>query len=237
MHSVRLPDIVERRAVNLCDGVILVCEEQVDRLHHMYNYHRDRTCVVHNTPFFDDLHGITPTILNVGNKIQNFPIRFCNHGYLSEEKPLTNFLLGFDKIANRYNIEFLIAGIGTCVDGYKELVSSFKNKDKIKFLGHYDYDILVKIINEIDIGVLPFPNDEVNNYTIQNKMFDYMYGGKPLLVGNSLPFKRIIEETKAGLSFDFSTPESAALAIETMLAADTQTMSENGIKAAREKYN
>jgi glycosyltransferase involved in cell wall biosynthesis len=238
VHKLKIPDLVEKRSVALCDGIIVVCEEQIERLQTQYNYNKENIGIVHNTPLFDDFKNIVPSIVNTKNKINdNIPIRFCNHGFLSAEKPITNFLLGFESVANKYNIEFVIAGIGEMVDVYKQLISNFKSKDKIKFTGKFNLEELVKIFNGIDIGVVPFPADDQTNYTIQNKIFDYMFAGKPVLTGKSNPLVRVMEETKAGLALDFSTPESSAIAIETMLLSDTETMSKNGMEAVKNKYN
>jgi glycosyltransferase involved in cell wall biosynthesis len=238
MHKVRLPDIVERRAVGLCDGIVVVCDEQINRLNQQYNYPKDNIAVAQNTPILQDFSTIIPSVVNIQHKMSNNnQINFTSHGYLSAEKPLDNFILGFNKIAERYNINLTIAGMGECFEGLKNLIQSLENRNKIQLTGAYDYSTLPQIINNTDIGVIPFPADDQTNFTIHNKLFEYMIGGKPVLVGNSQPFQRIINETKVGLSMDFSTSELSAIAIEKMLQQDTEQMSKNCLHFIKTKYN
>jgi glycosyltransferase involved in cell wall biosynthesis len=146
-------------------------------------------------------------------------------------------LLGFEIVAENKNIELIIAGDGECKNEYQELVSKFRNKNKIHFLGSYDYQTLPQILAKSDIGVIPYQINDFNNYTIHNKVFDYFALGKPVLVSLANPLVRVINETKAGLAMDFSNEKSSAFAIEEILNADIETMSKNALEAAQNKYN
>lgn len=230
VHSLKVPDIVEKQAVNLCDGIIVVCDEQIERLENQYKFPSSKISVVHNTPtlsYFKDANYFS----------SNPPKVFCHHGFLSAEKSITNLLLGFEVAAENKNIELLIAGYGECENDYKELVSKFRNKNKIHFLGAYDYQTLPQILGKSDIGVVPYQISDFNNYTIHNKVFDYFALGKPVLVSRANPLVRIVNETQAGLAMDFSNEKSAAVAIEEMLKADIESMSKNALKSAQNKYN
>ena len=284
VHILKLPDIVEKQAVNLCDGIIVVCDEQIERLATQYNFPASKISVVHNTPipsYFHrhcenphrhcehseanhsdkiDCHAITrnddttasvfasetkqttnnkeiatPTTRNDSEK-RNRKI-LCHHGFLSAEKSITNLLLGFEIAAENNDIELIIAGDGECKNDYEELVAKFRNKNKIHFLGAYDYQTLPQILVQSDIGVVPYQISDFNNYTIHNKVFDYFALGKPVLASTVKPLIRILEETKAGLAMDFSTAKSSAIAIETIINADIETMSKNALAAAQNKYN
>ncbi len=232
VHTLKIPDVVEKTAVALCNGIIVVCDEQTDRLHKEYNYLKNNIVVVHNTPeqtFVKGNSALKPS--NNRTKI------FCHHGYLSAEKSIANFLLGFEKAAANHDIQLIVAGSGESEQDYKNMVESFKNKNKILFMGEYDYKSLPDIISKSDIGIVPYQISDFNNYTIHNKIFDYFAFGKPILTSLALPLKRIIEETNAGLAMDFSSGEAAAIAIETILDMDIGLMSRNALKAAHEKYN
>ena len=84
---------------------------------------------------------------------------------------------------------------------------------------------------------MPFLPTDFNNYTIQNKLFDYFSNARPVLVSNCKPLERIINETEAGISADCSTPENSVLAIEKMLNTCSSEMSRNAQEAFRKKYN
>jgi len=230
VHSLKIPDIVEKQAVNLCDGIIVVCDEQIERLEKQYKFPPSKIAVVHNTPTLSNFK-------NANYFSSKPPKILCHHGFLSAEKSITNLLLGFEIAAENKNIELIIAGSGECEDEYKELVSKFRNKNKIHFLGKYDYQTLPQILDKSDIGVIPYQINDFNNYTIHNKLFDYFALCKPVLASTANPLIRILNETKAGLAMDFSNEKNAAFAIEEILKADIETMSKNALDAAQKKYN
>ncbi len=231
VHYLNIPELVEKRAVNLMDGIITVCTEQNQRLNEQFNFSLYNMQVVHNTPtkdFFKD---------NTNQKKIN-GIIFGHHGFTTNEKSIKNFLLGFILAANiDKKIEFLIYGDGESYDELSNIANSSNVNNQIKFKGNYLFNDLPQIINLFDIGVIPYQISDFNNYTIHNKIFDYMASGRPVIVSEATPMKRIINETKAGIVVDCSNPENIADAILNIQNLDLQTMSENGIKAFREKYN
>lgn len=230
VHTFKIPDFVEKKAVALCDGIIVVCAEQVERLANQYKYHWSKMCVVHNTP---DL-----SYFENAKKYSSKPPKvFCHHGHLTAEKSILNLLTGFELAADGRDIKLIIAGGGECEQDYRYIVSKFKNKNKIEFTGAYNYESLPNILGKADIGVIPYQISDFNNYTIHNKIFDYFALGKPVLTSLANPLIRITQETKAGISSDFSNAETARLSIEKMLSADTESMSQNAYKFAAEKYN
>jgi glycosyltransferase involved in cell wall biosynthesis len=179
----------------------------------------------------------------------NPPKIFCHHGFLTGEKSIKNLILGFEIAANNLakkniEIQLVIAGSGECENEYKEIVSNFQNNSneeisakRFNFLGNYNYESLPKILEKVDVGVIPYPLNGFNNYTIHNKIFDYWAIGKPVLTSLNKPLIRIIDETKAGIYHDFSTPENAAKAIEIVATSDISEMSQNALEAAENKYN
>jgi len=234
VHSLKVPDTVEKRAVQQCDGIIIVCDEQIERLYQQYKFPASKTCVVHNTPnlsYFENVNKILNKNTSNSSKI------FCHHGNLSAEKSITNLLLGFEIAAENKNIELIIAGSGECENEYKELVSKFRNKNKFQFLGSYSYQDLPQILAKSDFGVIPYQINDFNNYTIHNKVFDYFAMGKPVLASIVNPLIRILNETKAGLALDFTNVKSATNAIDEILKSDYEKMSKNAFAAAQTKYN
>jgi glycosyltransferase involved in cell wall biosynthesis len=131
-----------------------------------------------------------------------------------------------------------IHGGGESLPEVKRVAQDEKIEDICVFsAGEYKLYDLPKLIERSAIGIVPYIPDEFINNTISNKVFDYMAAGRPLFASKATTLARIIEETKAGISWDCTTPESVAEGIKHLLKSDLQTMSENGKHWAREKYN
>ncbi len=192
VHTLKIPDIIEKRAVKKADGIILVCNEQIQRLSEFYNYPADKICIAHNTPKMN-------TSGNSAKSANNPPRIYGHHGYLSADKNIELLIEAFDIVADTYlDISLLIAGGGECYDDIKQLVEKCNNKGRINLMGNYNHKDLPEILEKIDIGVIPYELNDFNNYTIHNKIFDYFAFAKPVIATPMIPTKRIIEETQAG---------------------------------------
>lgn len=230
-RTLEIPDIYEKFIVPKADGVIVVCDEQIPRLQSI-GVKAEDISVVHNTPLLDSEVNFRAS----ANELSHF--RFIHHGYLSGDKSILPFIKGFLLLCQtRSDIDFIIAGTGECFEKYKKEISNHPFADRIKLLGYYNIGDLNSIIAKADIGVLPFATTDFNNFTIQNKIFDYFANSTPVLVSLCHPLKRVIEETKAGLALDCSTPESCAIAIETMINNLNPEMPINAYTAYKNKYN
>ncbi len=229
--TLRIPDAVEKMCVTSADGIIVVCQEQVDRLNKQYGLPSEQIVVVHNTPDYSDYAGMT----------NNFSgeIVFGHHGYCTAQRNLDVFLRGFALASKAHDgIRVEIHGGGESLPEVKRVAQDEKIEDICVFsAGEYKLYDLPKLIERSAIGIVPYIPDEFINNTISNKVFDYMAAGRPLFASKATTLARIIEETKAGISWDCTTPESVAEGIKHLLKSDLQTMSENGKHWAREKYN
>jgi glycosyltransferase involved in cell wall biosynthesis len=231
VHHLNLPENVEKNSVNKMDAIITVCQEQVDRLEKEYGFHQDKMCIVHNTPKIEWYD-------NISKGCHIPPIVFGHHGWMSGEKSLKELVIGFATAAKKdKEISLLLAGSGECYDDLVSLSRETGYSKRINFTGKYNFDELISILSKIDIGIIPYPPDDFNNHTIHNKLFDYFAAGKPVIVSEAKPMKRLIEETGAGISVNTSNPRLFAEAILNMKSMDLKKMSENALKAFNEKYN
>ncbi len=232
VHKLDLPELVEKRAVNLMDGIFTVCEEQSERLNKVYNFPLERTAVVHNTP---RLNAFTEARKGCSQP----PKIFGHHGFTSAEKSVYKFLQGFIKASEtNKDIEFILAGEGESYEDYVKLLEESGASGRVKMTGAYEFKNLPKIIGEFDIGVIPYQVSDFNDYTIHNKLFDFFAAGKPVFLSATKPFKRIIDETGAGVIADCESANSISKAIIDFVEnADVKAMSERAYEAHVNKYN
>jgi len=200
----------------------------------MYDYSINNACIVHNTPllsFNKDSNEIIQEIPGIKNI-------FFHHGYLTKEKDITDLIVLFSKLTKVNNkIKLIIAGSGDCVSGYKKLVSDMRSSNNIEFTGEYDYCTLPELIKNAGWGIIPYPPNEFNNYTIHNKIFDYFAFGKPVIVSTAVPLARLINETGAGFVANFQKHNEAMKTITKSLKTDYADLSYKSINAFKNKYN
>lgn len=231
VHYLRYPDFVERRSVGMMDGIITVCSEQRDRLNKRFGFPYEKMQIVHNTPELSWFEGAR-------RGSSNPPTVFAYHGFINYERNLSNLIKGFVRACKSVdNIKLVIAGKG---EEYNELLNQAKSStasEHIHFKGEYDQSDMKHLVGEMDIGILPYRiNAHINN-TISNKLFDYLAVGKPVIVSQSPPMIRIMEETKSGIVVDCTSEKSIAEGIISVMNMNLDAMSRNGLKAAQEKYN
>ncbi|MBI3260402.1 MAG: glycosyltransferase family 4 protein [Ignavibacteriae bacterium] len=231
VNTLRLPDRLEKSAVLGSDGIIVVCDEQTRRLNSLYQYPVDQIVLVQNTPELE-------TFSTIRKGCNQPPVVFGHHGLFTLDRGLENLVRGFELAANDLpTIRLELYGKGETYEDIKRIISASVHRDRMEIYGAYPLAMLPEIYSKVDIGVLPYFPDENFNMTIANKLFDYLSCGKPIIVSEALPMKRIIKETGAGICTDCSTPEKIAAAIKHIYHSNLGEMSENGQKFAKKKYN
>jgi len=88
-----------------------------------------------------------------------------------------------------------------------------------------------------DICLAPFRKNPQHESGIANKIYDYMLGGKPLIVSDCLPQKNLVEKYNCG--FAFSNDKEFSAAIITLLEDEQmrRSMGRNGQNAITGFYN
>jgi glycosyltransferase involved in cell wall biosynthesis len=230
VHHARVPDLVERRAVARANGVITVCDEQVDRLHEHFDYPRERMAVVHNTLDREAFDAV-----RLGSSIP--PRVFGHHGFMTSQRGMDLLVRGFAQAARQDpEIQLVLAGSGDVL-GLATLAHGLGVEDRVKLVGPYRHADLVGLYSEIDVGVIAYPVCDSLEHTIPNKLFDYMACGKPVIVSPNRPFRRVVEEAGAGLVLASNSPEEIAATILRMRRLDPVPMVRGGLEAARTRFH
>ena len=133
-------------------------------------------------------------------------------------------------------IKLLIIGEGAYLLKLKEIADLESANDYVEFLKWPGHDKIHSFMSIADICLIPQPSNGHADTTVPHKLFEYMSQKKPILTSDAKPLKRIMDETKAGLSFRSNDAQDFADKIVEMKNSEIE-FGMNGVKAVNEKYN
>lgn len=143
-----------------------------------------------------------------------------------------------EHLRDKPNIRFLIYGAGEELEHYQSLCRE-QSLTNCVFKGRVPKSQVPYILSKGDINVLNYSPETKKVYqygSSQNKLFDYLASGKPIVSNIDIPYSPVTK-WKCGISEDLTTGElyrDAILRIYQLPEADYQTMCENAARAAQE---
>jgi glycosyltransferase involved in cell wall biosynthesis len=139
------------------------------------------------------------------------------------------------------NFRLLIIGVRKdyYLSRLMQLVKRLKVEKWVEFIGWQPFDKVNTFISMSSVCLVPHNNFEHTQTTVPHKLFQYMLAGKPVVVSDVRPLKRIVEETQSGIVFKANDPLSLAhqlieLHRNTLLA---EMLGKNGYTAAHGLYS
>ena len=120
---------------------------------------------------------------------------------------------------------------------FQELIEQKDLKNRICHIPWIDSADLPAYLEMSDICIAPFHKNPQHESGVANKIYDYMLGGKPLIVSDCKPQKELVERHSCGLVFTDSAGLKDAII---KLASDPElrkTMGKNGRDAVQREYN
>lgn len=229
--NLKMYDYIEKKAVKKVDSILAVVKESKTRLIRDYNIDSKKIYIVSNTP------EQIPTKIEK-NRI-NDKLKIVYTGNVDGVFRGLHVLVEAAKILkNNKNIEFNIIGDGSYLE---EIINIKKqnNLENVNILGRFSHVDLLKFLNTQDLGIIPHLSNDVINYTIPNKLFDYMSYSLPVIVSSARPLKRIIEEENCGYVFEAGNSKDLAETILQILKNknNLEQKGKNGRQAIIKKYN
>jgi glycosyltransferase involved in cell wall biosynthesis len=136
------------------------------------------------------------------------------------------------------NMVLFIIGGGDVFDYLKVLVGDLNLQDKVMMLDKLPFDELVQYTRITDLGLSLDKGTNLNyEYSLPNKIFDYIQCQVPLMVSNRKVVAQIIQENNIGVVFENHDPKEMAQIVTQALSDKKQyaLWKENLILAA-DKY-
>ncbi|HLP55161.1 MAG TPA: glycosyltransferase [Fluviicola sp.] len=127
----------------------------------------------------------------------------------------------------------MLVGDGDIIPAMKQRVEAEKLTDIVLFFGKRPYAELMFFTFHADLGLsLDQPTNPNYEFSLPNKVFDYMHAGTPVVCSNVVEVARLVKQHDLGLVLDDYTPQHMADEIGNLLS-DTERMQQ--LKANCEK--
>ena len=138
----------------------------------------------------------------------------------------------------RENIILLLVGSGPEEKLLKEY-SKKKKIENVKFIGEIPKEKMNDYLSLADCGIIPLKNIPVFESTIPSKLYDYMSANLPIILGVKGEAKEILDESKAGISFEPENSVDLSNKIKYLInnRVELKKMSDCGRKFVSCNYN
>ena len=223
--------VYEQLMLKNCDRFIVVAEESLERFKDKDFYKKG--VIVSNTK--DHKDWAFKKLPKLTNKLVVTYV-----GSIQYLRGLDTLILAM-KYLNQSDYDVKIIGIikGSEIQKeFKQLIDKFsiKNIELVEWLKNED-EAFSYIINS-HIGIIPHKINGLTQTTVPHKLFMNMAIGRPVLVSDAAPLKRIVRNAKNGLVFQSGNPIDLAKKLKALRSSELlNTFAKNGRQAAENQYN
>lgn len=234
-RSKRLLEVLERYALSKADQIMVVIEEQAERLESI-GVSTDKIFINITTPYKAVLDDSDPETIRSSQE----QLRVVYAGELSKMRGIH---LVVDAIHGLFrkgiNVEFTVIGEGAEKDNLIKLVEEKSIGHLVKFRGYLKPDDVISHLSEYDVGIIANEPNGHTHTTVPGKLFEYMAAGLPVIASSVRPVARIVRDHKIGYIFDEYSVESLT---ETLFdvhhnKAHMDSMRRRAREAIRSYYN
>lgn len=225
----------EKEILQQVDAVIGVVDEAKERIVRDCNVDTSKVYVVSNTESFAEFGSKKIDEKLVERYKNRFVISFI--GGVDFHRGLDTVIKALPKlISKERKLLFVIVGgkNDLCEKSLKKLAADYGVADNTEFVGRVPFSQVPSYIAASKFGIIPQIASEHGNYTVPHKLFQYMILGKPVIVSDCYPLKRIVNEYDCGLVFHAGDSESLIDCFDR--CAEAEQLGENALMAIREKY-
>lgn len=226
----------EKQILQEVDAVIAVVDEAKTRIVRDCKISPEKVYVVSNTESMNSFGKMSIDTAVADNYKGKFVISYI--GGVDFHRGLDTVVKAMPQILKKKTNAILLIVGGKddhCERSLKALAKSCGVEEEVRFLGRIPFSQVPSYIAASDVGIISQFASEHANYTVPHKLFQYMVLGKPVIVSDCYPLKRIVSEYDCGLVF--KSNDSVSLGECFAKPVDSDRLGINALKAVREKYN
>tara|TARA_R110001583_G_scaffold145096_1_gene297076 strand:+ start:13691 stop:14797 length:1107 start_codon:yes stop_codon:yes gene_type:complete len=164
--------------------------------------------------------------------LRNMPILTREISYKAVSFPTTNKVVLYQGVLNPgrgikpmimalkllKNVDLVIIGYGKVKDELVKFVKEKNLEKRVHFLGRIAHDKLACYTKIADVGmVLEETLGKSFEYSLPNKLFDFIHAGIPIIASPNIEVKKIVDTYGVGLIIENYTPEHIADTINILL--------------------
>lgn len=223
----------ESRALSKCSAIIVVVPEAAERLL-SYGIPEKRIHVISNTEN-ESTFQFKPEQADFSIREQyrdKFVMSYI--GGIGVHRGLDTTLKAIPYIIKELsNIHFLIVGADPkSMDVIDALVKELNIGAYVEVLSWQPFHKVNSYVMASDVCLVPHNDFEHTQTTIPHKLFQYMICGKPVLVSDCKPLKRIMEQAKGGAIFRANDEKHLAMTLVQM-SRNPQELIQMGLNGQR----
>ncbi|MHA7102360.1 glycosyltransferase family 4 protein [Roseivirga pacifica] len=205
----------EKKVCEQVDRVVVVVEEMKDRLKEVHGIDSKKVCVVTNSEAQDFLN--QKLFSEVYDRTNNFILAYT--GNVGPHRGVDTIVESLQYLKEYKHLRLEITGklSGNSEQSLKNMAKALGVESMIRFNGYQPFEKFFSYMKFADVNLIPHKRNGHTDNTIPHKLYQGMMVGKPVLVSDAPPLKRVVNELNSGLVFEANNAEDAARKIETLL--------------------
>ena len=205
----------ESRIIKKYTIIITVVDEMKQRLIEQHKLSKDNIVIVPNAEkkeFAKNFDANSPSYFS------NFEDRFIISyvGGFGPHRGLHTAILGMNEISKKIPNALLVL-VGPANNDVRNHLQNLiieNNLEKfVQIKGREPFENVVNIMKSSSVNIIPHISNKHTESAVPHKFFQILLSGKPLLVSDCAPMKRLVNEHEIGTYFESENPNSFANSI------------------------
>ena len=206
----------EKSVVKQADLVIVVVDEMKERVAELHQLDKSRICVVTNSESLDfmDQEKI-PDIYERDS--DTFLLAYT--GGVGPHRGVDAAIKALAYLKHRPGVRLEITGSLSKAsrDWLEGLIAQEEVGDQVRINGYQPFHRFFSYMYYADVNLIPHNRNGHTDNTVPHKLYQGMMVGKPVLVSDAPPLKRIVNELDSGLVFKGGDPKDLAAQIDKLI--------------------
>lgn len=227
----------EHRCALAADRVLVVVDEAKARLIDV-GVPEDKIVVIENTVDTERFLGLSVGEEIISRYAADFVIAYIG-GFGGAHRGLDTAVEAMPAILREIpNARLLLVGEGAIRPKLEEMIAQRSLSERVTFVDWQPFEKVPSFIRASAVCLVPHQSNAHTEATSPHKLFQYMLMGKPVVVSNCRPLRRVVEETGAGVVFQAGDSRSLAQAIVGLRDEGLrERLGKMGRRAVLNKYN
>lgn len=189
---------MEKKSINRADGFMTESSAATEHYIDKYEINPEYITEVRCVPDIERLQKIATNV-----EPQSYPDEFVITfaGNFTPQRDLNTLIRAFATLDDAsLPVRLLMIGDGPVLNELVNLVNDLGISDKVEFTGWVSFERMFDYLAGSDVGVcLCLPENKDSKTAKPNKLFQYMFMGLPVIVGDLPAMRETVAKTKSGL--------------------------------------